>query len=218
YLYKPFLPTELLIILHQVAALIEKEKKELSREFVFDDFENPFLSEDAIVGGADEAEQDALERVQKFEKIDEEPLHVIGADEASEEEVLENIFSNEEVSAVKAILDILGDAPDEDEQIADEEEHENERWQDIDQELEAALRNLSAGELAQSADDELLLQLDDISTGELSWEEPESARSSQNEESIEALRTLLQALENPQLSKSLRGTITIRLTFGEDHE
>ncbi len=220
HLFKPFLPTELLFILRQVAELIEKEQKELSREFIFDDFENPFFSEDEIVGGEDEAEQDALERVQRFEKIDEEPLHEIGADEASEEEVLENIFSTEEVSAVKAILDILGDASDEDGQSADDNLRENELWQDIDQELEAALRNLSEDEMAQSVDDALLMQLDDISAGELSWEEPQhgNGRNKQNQESIEALRTLLQALENPQLSKSLRGSITIHLTFGEDHE
>ena len=42
--------------------------------------------------------------------------------------------------------------------------------------------------------------------------------SHRNQESIETLRTLLKALENPQLSKSLRGTITINLTFGEDNE
>jgi hypothetical protein len=220
HLFKPFLPTELLLMLHQIAALIEKEQKELSREFVFEDFESPLFGEDEIVGGADEAEQDALERVQRFEKIDEEPLHEIGADEASEEEVLETIFSDEEVSAVKAILDILGDASDEDEKIADEAMRENELWQDIDQELEAALRKLSDEELAEGVDDALLMQLDDISAAELSWDEPEqeSARSSKNRESIEALRTLLQALENPQLAKSLRGTITINLTFGEDHE
>ena len=222
HLFKPFLPTELLFILRQVAELIEKEQKELAREFIFDDFENAFFGEDEdeIVGGEDEAEQDALERVQRFEKIDEEPLHEIGADEASEEEVLENIFSTEEVSAVKAILDILGDASDEEGQAADESVRENELWQDIDQELEAALRNLSEDEMAQSVDDALLMQLDDISAGELAWEEPqqEIARSKQNKESIEALRTLLQALENPQLSKSLRGSITIHLTFGEDHE
>jgi hypothetical protein len=220
HLFKPFLPTEVLSILHHVAALIEKEQKELAREFVFDDFENAFFSEDEIVGGEDEAEQDALERVQRFEKIEEEPLHEIGADEASEEEVLANIFSDEEVSAVKAILDILGDASNEDEQTADETLRENELWQDIDHELEAALRNLSEEEMAQSVDDELLMQLDDIPSGELSWDEPqhESIRSRQNRESIETLRTLLQALENPQLSKSLRGSITIHLTFGEDHE
>jgi hypothetical protein len=133
---------------------------------------------------------------------------------------LANIFSDEEVSAVKAILDILGDASNEDEQTADETLRENELWQDIDHELEAALRNLSEEEMAQSVDDELLMQLDDIPSGELSWDEPqhESIRSRQNRESIETLRTLLQALENPQLSKSLRGSITIHLTFGEDHE
>jgi len=220
HLFKPFLPTELLFLLRQVAELIEKEQKELSREFVFDDFENPFFAEDEIVGGEDEAEQDALERVQRFEKIDEEPLHEIGAEEASEEEVLENIFSSEEVSAVKAMLDILGDASDEDEPAEEETVRENELLQDIDEELEAALRNLSEDEMAQSVDDALLMQLDDIPAGELSWEEPlqEKERSRQNQESIEALRTLLQALENPQLSKSLRGTITINLTFGEEHE
>ncbi len=215
HLYKPFLPTELLLMLHQIGTSVAKEQEDASREIVFDDFENPFFSEDGILGGEDEAEQDALERVQQFEKIDEEPFEEIGADEASEEEVLDNIFSDEEISAVKAILDVLGEEPLDDDRMAEDVLNAQEQENDIDQELEAALRNLSEEDLAQSLDDELLLRFDD-----LSWDEPKKKSHSkhQNRESIETLRTLLQALENPQLSKSLRGTVTINLTFGEDNE
>ena len=264
HLYKPFLPTELLVMLLKVAAQVKREQEERSREIVFEDFDKPFVPEDEVVdsnveeemfepepqfeksgeaalesilsdekafevkallddeifGGEDEVEQDALERVHRFEKIEEEPLQEIAADEASEEEILDNIFSEEEVSEVKAILDVLSEAPEKDEEIVEEVIQESEPPQNIDQELEAALRNISVEELEQSVDEELLMQFDDLSTEELSWNEPEptSLPSKQNQESIETLRTLLKALENPQLARSLRGTITINLTFGEDNE
>ena len=313
HLYKPFLPTELLVMLLKVAAQVKREQEEQSREIVFDDLERPFVFEneesksggnieeemfepepqfeksgeavlenilpdekvfeiksllddeivsgedeaeqdtlervhrfekieeeplqeiaadevsemeikalldDEIVGGEDEAEQDALERVHRFENIEEEPLQEIAADEASEEEVLDNIFSEEEVSEVKAILEVLSETPEKDEELVEEVIKESEPLQDIDQELEAALRNISAEELEQSVDEELLMQFDDLSTEDLSWSEPQqtSQPSKQNQESIETLRTLLKALENPQLARSLRGTITINLTFGEDNE
>ena len=218
HLYKPFLPTELLFMLHQIAASVEKEQAERSREIVFEDFGDPFFGNETL-GGEDEAEQDALERVQRFEKIDEEPLKEIEAEEASEEEVLENIFSDEEVSAVKAILDVLSEETPDAENAEGSMPETEEAGQDIDQELEAALRNLSEEELSQSLDDELLMEFDDIPPEGLGWDaEPpkQNVSGKQNQESIETLRTLLRALEDPQLSKSLRGTITINLTFGED--
>ncbi len=217
-LRKPFLPTELLLLLHQFATRVEKEQEELSKEIVFDDFENSFFSEDEIVGGEDDFEQDALERVQIFEEIAEESFEEIDAEEAREEEVLENIFSDDEVSAVKEILEALNSDENTEDEIADEVVQEELPAQDIDQELERALRNLSEEDLSLEADDEALMQLDEISTDELAWDEPQEAAlpSRQNQESIETLRTLLTALENPQLARSLRGTITINLTFGED--
>ncbi len=215
-LYKPFLPTELLVMLHQFASNVQKEQEELSKEIVFDDFENSFFSEDEIVGGEDELEQETLERVQKFEKIAEAPMEEITADEASEEEVLDNIFADEDVSEVKAILDALNN--EDEEQIVEEVIAKSEPAEDIDLELERALQNLSKADLALDVDDEALMQLDEVSTEELSWNEPKEALtpSKQNQESIETLRTLVKALENPQLARSLRGTITINLIFGED--
>ncbi len=214
-LYKPFLPTELLFLLHQFAARVQKEEEERLKEIVFDEFENSFFSDDEIVGGEDELEQDALERVQVFEQIAEEYVKEITADEASEEEVLQNIFSEQEVSEVKAILDALNEDTDE---VVEEAIEVNEPSLDIDLELERALRNMSKEDLALDMDEAVLMQLDDLAADELEWDEPmtEKAPSKQNQESIETLRTLLQALENPQLAKSLRGTITINLTFGED--
>jgi len=214
-LYKPFLPTELLVMLHKIAAQVKDEQAELSKEIAFDAFEESYFGADEIVGGDDAFEQDALERVQQFEKVDEEPLKEIAADEASEEEVLDNIFSKEEVSEVQAILDILG------EEGADKESAtETVSEKAYEDQLEAALRNLSEDELSQSMDDAMLMQLDDISAEGLSWgeQQPLSPKSSKHQESVETLRTLLRALEDPQLSKSLRGTITINLTFGEDNE
>jgi len=211
HLYKPFLPTELLLLLHQFAMVVTKEQAELAKEIVFDDFDASLFEEDEVVGGEDDSEQDALARVQQFEKIDEAPLEEITADEATEEEVLDNIFSEQEVSEVKAILDALSsDEPEEEEKIVEEvlfqEEPEAEPQQDIDMELEQALRNLS--------EDDLSLDIDE----EISWDEPKTTTtpSCQNQESIETLRTLVKALENPQIARSLRGTITINLTFGED--
>ena len=217
-LYKPFLPTELLFILHQFATQVKKEQDELSKEIVFDDFENSFFSDDEIAGGEDEREQDTLERVQEFEKIAEESLQEITADEASEEEVLENIFSDDDVSEVKAILDALNSEDREEEQVVEEVLEQSEPLQEIDQELERALQNLSEEDLSLDVEADVLMQIDDISAQELSWDEPQEMQipSKQNQESIETLRTLVQALENPQLARSLRGTITINLTFGED--
>lgn len=217
-LYKPFLPTELLFMLHHFATQVKNEQEELSKEIVFDDFENTYFSDDEIVGGEDDSEQDALERVQKFEKIAEETLEEIAADEASEEEILRNIFSEDEVTEVKAILDALNSDDNDENEIVEEVLEESEPPLDIDQELERALRNMSEEDLSLAVDDDVLMQLDDIQTDELSWDEPREQLipSKQNQESIETLRTLLKALENPQLARSLRGTITINLTFGED--
>jgi uncharacterized membrane protein len=219
-LYKPFLPTELLLMLHKIAAQVDSEQAALSKEIAFDAFEDTYFSEEEIVGGDDASEQDALERVQQFEKVDEEPLKEIGADEASEEEVLDNIFSKEEVSEVQAILDVLGEESADKESQTETISEKADADQEIDEELEAALRNLSEEELSQSMDDAMLMQLEDISTEGLSWngEQPSGSKSSRHQESVETLRTLLRALEDPQLSKSLRGTITINLTFGEDNE
>lgn len=216
-LYKPFLPTELLLLLHQFATRVQKEEEERSKEIVFDAFENSYFSDDEIVSGDDDLEQDALERVQAFEEIAEEFVEEITADEASEEEVLKNIFSEQEVSEVKALLDALNSDDAEDEQVEEVIEMA-EPALDIDLELERALGNLSEEDLELDMDDEVLMQLDDISTDDLDWDEPniQTLSSKQNKESIETLRTLLQALENPQLARSLRGTITINLTFGED--
>ena len=215
-LYKPFLPTELLVMLHLFASDVQQEQDELSKEIVFDDFENSFFSEDEILGGEDELEQDALARVQTFEKIAEDYVEEITADEASEEEVLDNIFAEEDISEVKAILNALNS--DEEEPVVEDVVEESEPVQDVDLELERALRNLSEADLALDVDDEVLMQLDEVSADELTWDEPKDTQtpSRQNQESIETLRTLVKALENPQLARSLRGTITINLTFGED--
>ena len=206
HLFKPFLPTELLFLLHQFATVVTKEQEELAKEIIFDDFEASLFEEDEIVGGEDDREQDALDRVHKFEKIDEAPLEEITADEATEEEVLDNIFSEQEVSEVKAILDALNSDEPEEEKIVEEVISEEEPEEDIDLELEQALRNLS--------EDDMALDIDE----ELSWDKPKktTTSSSQNQDSIETLRTLVKALENPQIARSLRGTITINLTFGED--
>jgi len=194
-LHKPFLPTELLVLLHQFASSVKKEQEELSKEIVFDDFESDFFSEDEIVKDEDLSEQDALRTVHKFERISEEVI-----EESREEEPLENIFSEQEVSEVKAILDALGSDEESEEALVEEVIDLDPPLDDIDEELERALQNITKEELAQPIESMKESQLP----------------SQKNQESIETLQTLLKALENPQIAKSLRGTITINLTFGDD--
>ena len=198
-LYKPFLPTELLVLLHQFASSVKKEQEELSKEIVFDDFESDFFSEDEIVNDEDTNEQDALRTVHKFEKISEEVI-----EESREEEPLENIFSEQEVSEVKAILDVLGSDEESEEEFVEEVINLGSPLDDIDEELERALQNVTKEELARPIE----------SMPDLLQEQ--QLPSQKNQESIETLQTLLKALENPQIAKSLRGTITINLTFGDD--
>ena len=123
---------------------------------------------------------------------------------------------DDDVSEVKAILDALNS--EDEEPVVEEVIKEDKPAEDIDLELERALRNFSEEDLALDVDEDVLMQLDDVSTEEFSWDEPQETQtpSRQNQESIETLRTLVKALENPQLARSLRGTITINLTFGED--
>ena len=198
-LHKPFLPTELLVLLHQFASSVKKEQEELSKEIVFDDFENDFFSEDEIVKDEEEHEQEPVAKVHKFEKIDEESIN-----ESSEEEPFENIFSEQEVSEVKAILDALHNDEESEEELVEEVINLDPPLDTIDEELERALQNVTQEELVQPL--EMLHQT----------RVEQAQPSRQNQESIETLQTLLKALENPQIAKSLRGTITINLTFGDD--
>ena len=198
-LHKPFLPTELLVLLHQFASSVKKEQEELSKEIVFDDFENDFFSEDEIVNDEEEHEQEPVAKVHKFEKIDEESIN-----ESSEEEPFENIFSEQEVSEVKAILDALHNDEESEEELVEEVINLDPPLDTIDEELERALQNVTQEELVQPL--EMLHQT----------RVEQAQPSRQNQESIETLQTLLKALENPQIAKSLRGTITINLTFGDD--
>ena len=218
-LYKPFLPTELLVMLHQFSTTVEKEKEALAKEIIFEEFEDTFFSEDEIIGETDENEQDALSRVQDHEEIIEASMQEIAPEEATEEEVLENIFSEQEVTEVKAILDALSsDEEAVEEEHVDEVISSTEPLEEIDMELEKALSKLSADDLEGGVDEEVLMEMNTLDAPIPAWQEraPASKPSRQNKESIETLKTLVQALENPQIARSLRGTITINLTFGED--
>ena len=191
-LYKPFLPTELLVVLQQFSSSVKKEEEAIAKEIVFDDFENSFFSEDEIAGGEEVIKVEVPAQVHQVVAVAEEPI----IEEI--EPPLENIFSEEDVSEVKAILDTLEMV---DEIIAPIDE--------VDLELEAALRHLEEGSVVERAD-ELL----ENSVGEDS--NYVRINASSNQESIEALKTLLEALENPVLGKTLRGSITINLSFGEE--
>lgn len=203
-LYKPFLPTELLVMLHQFSTSVQKEQEALAKEIVFDDLQESFFTEDEILGVTAESVESVetpLSFLEEEDLLEDEEI-TFDADES-----LENIFSDEEVSEVKAILDALSDdQKDEDlhaQEVIDVVEEE------IDLELEAALRQFNANDLSEK-EEESVVHLEEETAA------PEQEHSDANSETIETLKTLLQALENPQLAKSLRGNITINLTFGED--
>ena len=202
-LYKPFLPTELLVLLHQFSKSVQREQEALAKEIVFDDLDESFFSEDEIL-----AERPVEEPEKLFEEVvslaDEEIIFNI-----EHEAPLENIFSQDEVSEVKAILDALSSEQSEQEQHAQEviEDVLEEEDDDIDLELEAALRQFNENDLPEKEETLAVQEKEAIEVAEL---------KDANSETIETLKTLLQALENPLLARSLRGSITINLTFGED--
>ncbi len=202
-LYKPFLPTELLVLLHQFSKSVQREQEALAKEIVFDDLDESFFSEDEIL-----AERPVEEPEKLFEEVvslaDEEIIFDI-----EHEAPLENIFSQDEVSEVKAILDALSSEQSEQEQHAQEviEDVLEEEDDDIDLELEAALRQFNENDLPEKEETLAVQEKEAIEVAEL---------KDANSETIETLKTLLQALENPLLARSLRGSITINLTFGED--
>ena len=208
-LYKPFLPTELLVLLHQFSTVVEDEKEALAKEIVFDDLEDDFFTAVEQEHEVAEVEQESASVTEPFQPMEEEQGDDL-TEEAEEEEVLENIFSEQEVLEVKSILDALNE--DEEEALVEEVIHEEEPVEEIDLELEKALQNLTPETLEDHFETETITP----SVQHKSEERRTSQPSRQNQESIETLRTLLQALENPQIARSLRGTITINLTFGED--
>ena len=211
-LNKPFLPTELLVMLHQFSKSVEEEQEALAKEIVFDDLDESFFGEDEILADEPAIEDPVEAPVSLFEDeavLEDEDFIF----EVEEEKSLDTIFSDEEVSEVKAILDALSNEQSEQEQhaqelIEDVVEEDNIDEEEIDLELEAALRQFNEKDLPQKEDtlveEEKEEVIEVIETGDA------------NSETIETLKTLLQALENPLLAKSLRGTITINLTFGED--
>ena len=207
-LFKPFLPTELLVILHQFSKSVQKEQEELAKEIVFDDLDEGFFSEDEILADEPAIEAPVEPPVSLFEDIDNLKDDEIVFD-VEDEALVENIFSEDEVSEVKAILEALSHDQSEQELHAQEViEDDFAMDEEIDLELEAALRQFNEKDLP--LEEEIVVE-----------EEKEEVVAAleineANSETIETLKTLLQALENPLLSKSLRGTITINLTFGED--
>ena len=203
-LYKPFLPTELLVLLHQFSKSVQKEQEALAKEIVFDDLDESFFGEDEILSDEPHIEEPVMPPLELFEDVESVEDEEIVFD-VEEDEVLDNIFSDEEVSEVKAILDALSSEQVEQEQHAQEVIEDIEEEDDeIDLELEAALRQFNANDLPEKEEKSPLKEEDEVE------------RVDSNTETIETLKTLLQALENPLLAKSLRGSITINLTFGED--
>jgi len=209
-LYKPFLPTELLLMLHLINTAVKEEQEARSKEIVFSAFDNDFFSEDEIAFEV-APEEEALVRVERMPKPLESPA-ILEPEQEVQEEEFKQIFSDNDVSDVKAMLEALNS-----EEEAPQEEILEEEVQiepEIDYALEVALQNSTLSEETISSH-----KLSEASRDLLNEkEELPQVTSRQNQESIETLKTLLQALENPQLARSLRGSITINLTFGDDNE
>jgi len=207
-LYKPFLPTELLVQLHQFASNVEKEQVEQAKEIVFDDFENSFFSEDEIASEPKEVEKKPEPKIHVLEKVIEESVEMeVSLEE--EDAPFDTIFSESEVQEVKAMLDALKDEVSSDASAVEELLTMEEPLGDVDLELEAALRHFNTPELSLEEEVEELPFVSETLDEEMPSVSP-------NQASIETLKTLLQALENPLIAKSLRGTITINLSFGEE--
>ena len=215
-LYKPFLPTELLLMLHLINTAVKEEKEAHSKEIVFSAFDNDFFSEDEIAF-EEVPEEEVLVRVERMAKPFETPeISEFESEPEIQDAPLEQIFSDNDVSEVKAMLEALNseeEIPLEDEPLEEEVHLEPE----IDYALEVALKNSTLSEDVSASHDLAEASLDLLNEQQEKIKEPQET-SRQNQESIETLKTLLQALENPQLARSLRGSITINLTFGDDNE
>lgn len=201
-LFKPFLPTELLLMLHLFATSVKKEQDERAKEIVFDAFDDDIFSEDEIL--SDPALENAVEVSLELPEPEIEEPHIESPVTLVEDEAFASVFAKEDVSEVKAILDALNEEEDILEEVVEELISEPE----VDHALEMAL--------SQSLKVETPLDEGHDKVEEKISESVIAHPSQKNQESIETLRTLLQALENPQLSRTLRGSITINLTFGDD--
>lgn len=247
-LYKPFLPTELLLMLHQTAAAVEEE---ISASEVID---LDVLS--AELGGAmteasagtrhrDEAEEteeiEEMNGMDRFEPDEEYALF-------SEETMPEPVLKEEDVQEVRDLLDDVEAEAGLDETPAQSPDDIIERasiLSAMEEEISEALMELSEEELMTSVDEELLLNIvsdevcpearvadekemplpfaedallfDDkeIVKDEPSFDETEAGAKTGSIEGLEALHALLDILQNKELSKSLKGNITINLSFGE---
>ncbi len=193
-LYKPFLPTELLVLLHQFAKQVSNEEEALAKEIDFSALEERLFEGD--------------EKVE--EKIEAPLVEEVLTEVIETPESIEPIFSDEEVFEVKAILDAL-QSDEEEDRLVDEVITDPDPLSEIDLELEKALQNFHEKIPVENGSEDNEAEVPQVANAS-----EQQSLSEQNRASIETLQTLVKALENPQIARSLRGTITINLTFGED--
>ena len=199
-----------------------------------------FKEVDLEVEHSEEASLEIDEELNFSDEVDEVVSVDEPADVEDEKEVMLNkIFSDEEVSEVQAILDVLDEIEPEDcgehigtdevaeavveeeptdedemplkqeEQITPEKIEEEKPEDKVDEALEAALAKMSTTQ-------DNVHTIADIDLSDI----PEMKMGSvqDNAQTIETLQTLIAALQNPQLANALKGKVNINLTFGDVDE
>jgi uncharacterized membrane protein len=246
-LHKPFLPTELLLMLHQIAAAVEAEasvSEVIDPGHLGTGPEGKTEAETPVQGGylrtdfAEEADENAQTVTAQRPGFDEAHIR------ADEETMPRPVLDEEDVRAVQDLLEDVENAEERDETPAYDDEDILARATELssmEEEISEALMELSEEELMAPADEELLLDIvggegdmpDDEEVfpsfsdtaefsdrGESVAEEPavsetEVGIEAGNIEGLEALHALLDVLQNKELAKSLKGNITINISFGE---
>lgn len=232
-LNKPFLPTELLLILHQTAVAVEAEGPEpeiidldlLSTEHL----ETPKEEEYAETPYTD-AEEEAYGRERMSTGEQSEPYEAM---------VPDRVLDDEDVREVQDLLEDVESLAETEALMPHDTDDIIERatlLSAMEEEINEALLELSEEELMEPADESMLLDIvSDEVHGEESQPEEEARLFEQggfgakerapeaksfgikagNIEGIEALYTLLDVLQNEELAKSVKGSITINISFGE---
>jgi uncharacterized membrane protein len=235
-LHKPFLPTELLLMLHQIAAAVEA----INLDHLGTEPETKMQEEAAVQAGLYRA--DAAQKAEETERTDEtENIETGEAPIRADEETMPRpVLDEEDVRAVQDLLEDVEPAEEPEEiPVHDDEDIIARATQlsSMEEEISEALMELSEEELMAPADEEMLMDIvndeifgegemrddeemlpssfDESASGEPAAAETTVGIEAGNIEGVEALHALLEILQNKELAKSLKGSITINISFGE---
>jgi uncharacterized membrane protein len=243
-LNKPFLPTELLLMLHQTAVAVEAEGHE--SEIIDLDL----LSAERDGNANEQGEGAYVEPpyIRDAEEADEgERMNPAEGFEPDEAIMPDRVLDEEDVRAVQDLLEDVESIEEPDGLSVHDAEDIIERatlLSAMEEEINEALMELSDEELMEPADESLLLDIvsdevhgeesepeeeatpsfpdegplfdhDDLGKEKRSMEETDVGIKAGNIEGIEALYALLDVLQNEELAKSVKGSITINISFGE---